>query len=142
MADTMMGADTTPYETELRKATAECGWTDLSEKAVLLRFVARQGQLRPTLLSEFRDFLKAASREEEELAATYPVPYHGARASDEDEEDEDDDEDDSDLGDDEGDFDDDDLDDDFDDSFDDDLDDDEDDDEDDDDDDEEDDDED
>jgi hypothetical protein len=77
--------DTSKFETELRKATAESGWDYQSEKLVLLRFIASN----PGNLTAFKSFLRE-QLEEEAFMPSGPA-YHGAVAVAETEEDDDED---------------------------------------------------
>ena len=95
--------DESPFDTELKKAAAESGWTAESERLLLLRFVAAQARFRPSTLSEFKNFLKDAAKEES-IAPVFP--RLAAEDDEEDDEEEDldedddlDDEDDEDLDD-------------------------------------------
>lgn len=86
--------DTSKFETELRKASAESGWNAESERLVLLRFIAAGGGN----LTAFQSFLREQISEES-FVVSGPA-YHGAVATEETDDDEDfDDEDDDDLDD-------------------------------------------
>jgi len=89
--------DTTPFAVELRKTAAESGWDEQKQKEVLLGFIASSGRFRGSLLSEYRQYLDAMSREEPPIAIAFPAPekkqqpLRAAEEADEDDDFEDDD---------------------------------------------------
>lgn len=88
------------FATELRKTTAESGWTSEEARDVAVEFLASIGTFNPDLLNHFGDFLKLKSQDE--------VDFDDEVVGDEEDEDDDLDDEDDDDEDDDDDFDDDD----------------------------------
>lgn len=126
LTKTKIADDIKPFDTALRKAAAENGWDEATQRLVLLAFISGANDAWSATVADFAEFLAAAGKDEPANILGRPTRpiYHGERAEDdeddEDEEEDDlDDDEDDDLDDEEDDFDDD-LDDDLDDDDDDD----------------------
>ena len=86
--------DASLFETELRKASAESGWNEDSERIVLCRFLATLCDRHPVLLHDFQEFLREQVADEAllsgEVAEDDEDDFDDLDDLEEDEDDEDD----------------------------------------------------